>query len=532
MVLEKLEAGKISGCGPCVPPLTANDVKATTTIVGQMGPEPYVRAMAAHPDFDIIVGGRAYDPAPYVAFCAFHAFGRSHQPVVSLDALRLGGFVHMGKIMECGGLCAAPKSHSAEATMYQNGTFDIRPLQPGTICTPTSVAAHTMYEKTRPDILHGPGGYMDLSAARYEALSDGTSVRVRGATFQSFKAQGTSYTLKLEGAKLTGYRSMFMGSFADPILLSQLPSLLQRVKAYVAQQHTGVSEIWKLGFHVYGYDEVAKRAGAGSVLVIAESCAETQATATSVASTARVACVHGPYKGQKATSGNFGFGFGGKSEIECGPCAEFSIYHLMDLDDGDEEGSEVGEKSQALTEGNKKSLLQWDARMIGRGARLQPPKLEWEVEALPTLKQPVPATLPPSSKVSVSEFPDTLGEAARYLRSKNAGPYEITFDVVFENAGVYNRVKASGRLSPEVIAQLFSLDVSDIVFCGFFDQALAFKATIPRMRDGKPTPSGGYMENDVHGSQLYLPLMGLKLDLKDESSVGDRSAKDFPVISR
>ena len=516
MVLEKLEAGKISGCGPCVPPLTADDVKVTTTIVGQMGPEPYVGAMAAHPDFDIIVGGRAYDPAPYVAFCAFHAFGRSHQPVVSLDALQLGGFVHMGKIMECGGLCAAPKSHSAEATMYRNGTFDVRPLQPGTICTPASVAAHTMYEKTRPDVLYGPGGYMDLVAARYEALADGISVRVRGATFQSFRAQRTSYTIKLEGAKLTGYRSMFMGSFADPILLSQLPSLLQRVKGYVAQQHAGVSEIWKLGFHVYGYDEITKQAGAGSVLVIGEALAETQATATSVASTARIACVHGPYKGQKATSGNFGFGLGGKTEIECGPCAEFSIYHLMDLDDGDEEASEIGENSLALNENDKKSLLQWDARMIGRGARLQPLKLERGVEALPTVKQPVPATAPPSLKASITEFPDTLGEAAKYVRSKNAGPYEITFDVGFEKADVYNRVKASGRLSPEVIAQLFSLDVGDIVFCGFFDQALAFKATIPRTRNGKACPSGGYMENDVHGSQLYLPLMGIKLDLKDE----------------
>ena len=36
--------------------------------------EPYVKAMDENPDFDIIIGGRAYDPAPYAAFCLHHGF--------------------------------------------------------------------------------------------------------------------------------------------------------------------------------------------------------------------------------------------------------------------------------------------------------------------------------------------------------------------------------------------------------------------------------------------------------------------------
>jgi hypothetical protein len=73
-------------------------------------------------------------------------------------------------------------------------------------------------------------------------------------------------------------------------------------------------------------------------------------------------------------------------------------------------------------------------------------------------------------------------------------------------------VKKTGILTTKLIATIYNLSVDDIVYCGFFDQALAFKATIPRMRGGNPVASGGFMEDDVHGSQKYLPLMNLKLD--------------------
>jgi hypothetical protein len=49
------------------------------------------------------------------------------------------------------------------------------------------------------------------------------------------------------------------------------------------------------------------------------------------------------------------------------------------------------------------------------------------------------------------------------------------------------------------------------VWSGFFDQALAFKATLPRTRSGTAVCSGGYLEDDVHGSQQYIPLLELPL---------------------
>lgn len=512
VVLKRLEEGAISGCGPCVPPLTVEDVKASKTIVGQMGPEPYIRAMSTHPDFDIVIGGRTYDPAPYVAFSAYHAFNQRYNQVLALDSHILGGFTHMGKIMECGGLCATPKSPSCQATIYRDGTFDVKPLMPGAVCTPTTVAAHTLYEKSRPDRLYGPGGYIDLSASMYSTLSDKCSVRVSGTTFHTSKDSGDCYTVKLESAKIIGYRTMFIGSFIDPTLISQLHTLLLRAKAYVTHQHSHISEKWQLGFHTYGYDEAQKAAHVGNVFIVAEALAETQATATSIASTARVACIHGPYEGQKATSGNFGFGLGGKGEIEAGPCAEFSIYHLMKLKEAEEDAVEINQPSKAA----KKSLFSFEALLIGKGDRLHRCSSRLYNDLTSSLENSFPQLTIGAVDPNIADvpftYPQTIGEAAKVIRSKNAGPYEITFDIIFTNKETYNYVKNTGLLTTGLVARIYNLSADDIVYCGFFDQALAFKATIPRMRNGKPVASGGFMEDDVHGSQKYLPLMNLKLD--------------------
>lgn len=205
----------MTGCGPVVPVLTETDVLESHRVVAQIGPEPFVDAMEAEPDFDVIIGGRAYDPAPYAAFCIHQL--KQQTPRITAEEIqrRLGGFLHMGKIMECGGHCAFPKSHGAVSTVYANGVFDVRPTAPGAKCTPLSVSAHALYENTRPDILCGPGGVMLLSDSRYEALSDGRSVRVSGTTFLSSRKDGKPYQLKLEAARIVGYRAITMGSIKD-----------------------------------------------------------------------------------------------------------------------------------------------------------------------------------------------------------------------------------------------------------------------------------------------------------------------------
>jgi hypothetical protein len=63
LIKSKLAQGEVSPCGASVPELTTTDVDEATRIVAQMGLEPYLQAMSECPDFDIIIGGRSYDPA-------------------------------------------------------------------------------------------------------------------------------------------------------------------------------------------------------------------------------------------------------------------------------------------------------------------------------------------------------------------------------------------------------------------------------------------------------------------------------------
>ncbi|KAF2446173.1 hypothetical protein P171DRAFT_430385 [Karstenula rhodostoma CBS 690.94] len=500
-VHERLKNNAISGCGTPVPPLTAELIDSAPRIASQMGPEPFYDAMTATPDFNIIVGGRAYDPSPYIAFAAWASKTPFNQTATP-EAKRLwGGFTHMGKILECGGLCATPKCSAVRATVYQDGTFDLTPGAPQSRCTPLSVSAHTLYEKSRPDLLFGPGGWLDLTESSYETLDDGRTCRVRGGRFTFSRDVGEKYTVKLEAARVVGYRSNYMGSVKDPILIGQLDSLLKEIKNYVAEQHKDAMGTWDLDWHVYGQHQTTADGQPAEVFLIGEALASTQELARSVASTARIATVHAPYSNQKATSGNLAYGHGGKMESDLGPCAQFSIYHLVQLDEGEER--------LKLSPGSN-AIYRQEVTVIGRGdsqaAAYQVSSFNTEQHGRvpPLLDAPIADAHYPTS-------PKTLGDIAHVLRSKNAGPYEITFDVMFATESIFWLVKSSGCLNAAVIAELNEITEDQVIWSGFFDQALAYKATIPRLWRGTPTPNGGFMESDVHGSQRYIGLLNLPL---------------------
>uniref|UniRef100_A0A0D2XJ11 DUF4387 domain-containing protein n=1 Tax=Fusarium oxysporum (strain Fo5176) TaxID=660025 RepID=A0A0D2XJ11_FUSOF len=411
--------------------------------------------------------------------------GEIIEEIAAEEENKLGGFYHMGKILECGGQCSFPKSHGAVATVYENGLFDVRPTDPESMCTPLSVAAHTLYENTRPDVLRGPGGSLHLDNSKYEQLSDGRSVRVSGSVYLSSEADGKPYQLKLEAAH---------------ILVSQIDKLLARVKVYVDQQHPEIAGQWNLDFHVYGKDQYT-HAGPGQLFIVAEALAPTQQLANSIASKARVGMI-------KATAGNFGFGLGGLMEIELGPCAEFSLYHLMDLVPGEERLALGGDGS--VLEG---SLLRGTVSRIGKGVingtngHITVP----EVDSKPPQRasaSPQRSPSPPNQAIQKSE---TLSDLCRIVRSKNAGPYEITIDAMFASKEAYEAVKSSDLLSASNVAKAIGISEEDIIWIGFFDPAISFKVTIPRVRSGKKKSAGGFMENDIHGSQEHMGLASLKL---------------------
>ena len=99
----------------------------------------------------------------------------------------------------------------------------------------------------------------------------------------------------------------------------------------------------------------------------------------------------------------------------------------------------------------------------------------------------------------------TLGELARLIRSKNAGPFELTFDVMFDDPAHFERVRASGVLSRETIARIYRLPAEQVKFFVVPD-ALAFKASIPR-----PRFQSDVLDSDNHGGQQYAPLMEIEI---------------------
>lgn len=99
-----------------------------------------------------------------------------------------------------------------------------------------------------------------------------------------------------------------------------------------------------------------------------------------------------------------------------------------------------------------------------------------------------------------------LMDVARTVRSKNAGPDFITFDIIFSDEAVYREVKESGVLTAETVAALYGIEPDRIVTFAAFDPAYAVKFTIRRLR-----PSGSPGESDVMGSQMYAPLLDLEL---------------------
>lgn len=101
---------------------------------------------------------------------------------------------------------------------------------------------------------------------------------------------------------------------------------------------------------------------------------------------------------------------------------------------------------------------------------------------------------------------DRLYDLAEVLRSKNAGPLLITFDIILPDADTYRRVVESEVLTSELIATLYDLPARDVQIMAF-EAANAIKITIPRTG---PT-SGAPGDRDVYGAQQHVPLIDIRI---------------------
>ena len=107
--------------------------------------------------------------------------------------------------------------------------------------------------------------------------------------------------------------------------------------------------------------------------------------------------------------------------------------------------------------------------------------------------------------MAVTSGRTTLGELAKLIRSKNAGPFTLTFDVMFDTEEVYRRVLRSNVLTKAVFAELYRVPEEDIMFFAH-DAARAIKVSIPR-----PAVQGDRDDGDMYGGQQHGPLVLLEM---------------------
>jgi hypothetical protein len=315
---EQLDAGRIRPLPPATE-LTAETLQNCTRIVGMMGHEPIEAALRQ--GADVVLAGRATDTAGVAV-------------VPLMEGMPAGPTWHAAKIVECGGQCTTnPRAGGVFATIDRTG-FTVEPLDPASACTPISVAAHMLYETVDPFRMREPAGTLMVADATYTAL-DERRVRVEGSRFEPAEQQ----TIKLEGARLTGYETVSFVGIRDPHIVAQIETwtdlLRSTLTARVAQTLRLAAEDYAFDIRRYGHDAILEnldpeRALTHEVGVMLIVSATDQATATAVAKLANPLLLHLPLPDMNylpslafATS---------PAELERGPAYEFVLNHAVDVD--------------------------------------------------------------------------------------------------------------------------------------------------------------------------------------------------------
>jgi hypothetical protein len=313
----RARAGRITA----LPPLTSTDpalFAGCEHIVALMGAEPYVAAIRA--GADVVLGGRTTDTALIAAVPLMRGAGA-------------GPAWHAGKIAECGGQCTVRPRDGGVMVRIGREFFEVEPLSPTNACRPESVSAHMLYENADPFRLPEPGGILDASGARYQAVNDRV-VRVEGSRFEP-----QPYTMKLEGAATGDFQTIMLVGIRDPLVLAELDSFLPRMEAALAERARQLlgeaAGSCHISLRAYGWNAVDPLPAAGpppgEVGLLFVATAPTQILATEIARACNFTFFHLPLRdGMELPSYAFPFS---PAEIERGPCHDFRLNHVVAIDD-------------------------------------------------------------------------------------------------------------------------------------------------------------------------------------------------------
>lgn len=101
-----------------------------------------------------------------------------------------------------------------------------------------------------------------------------------------------------------------------------------------------------------------------------------------------------------------------------------------------------------------------------------------------------------------------LKDVANVIRSKNAGPFELTLDVLLKDEQTFEMLRSADVINKKMIADLYRIPEEDVISIVYFPNAKAIKATIVR-----PLPSGALGERDVYGAQQHAPLVNYTFEI-------------------
>jgi hypothetical protein len=100
----------------------------------------------------------------------------------------------------------------------------------------------------------------------------------------------------------------------------------------------------------------------------------------------------------------------------------------------------------------------------------------------------------------------TLKQVCHHIRSKNAGPYWVTFDLFFDGAENFRKYSESPVLGPALLQRLFGADPK-----------LVKRFPVPslsmvKISYARTSAQGGEVERDMHCGQQYVRLLDVELD--------------------
>ncbi len=99
-----------------------------------------------------------------------------------------------------------------------------------------------------------------------------------------------------------------------------------------------------------------------------------------------------------------------------------------------------------------------------------------------------------------------LGEIAKYIRSKSAGPFWVTIDIFCHDGESFERIACAPQLAPRAIADLFG--VSENAVRQFRLPSIhVFKISFPRT-----AVQGSLGDADSHAGQYFVPLLPVEID--------------------